>query len=499
MKMDKERLEGMIRRLGRLGLLAMLTLLLGVAPSGKVFAKKAYVKGKTVTGGVISASKIPVSYGGKFKKSGAKYKYVYPDGTKAVGWKKIGTKVYYFSSKGNTYKGKRKLGKYTYCFTKKGVLRTGWITVDGKKFYFRKNKNGAAAKGYTKIGSNYYYFDKNCVRITGWVYRKEQYIYFKTSGKQAFGWVTINNSRYYLDPDNGGARVTGKKTIDGRDYYFDSEGALVSVDRPDFASMDTTPSGGDSFYVDSSGNRLQRSTIKRLLQTAMKPVGSTMYVWGGGWSPAGTADTVTRSIGVHWQWKNYFDQQNASYNYKNMPSYNDNGLDCSGYVGWVIYNTFNRSSGHSGYVMGAEFQARTFANYGWGSYTPYYSVGDYRPGDIMSLAEGHVYIVLGPCSDGSVVLLHSSPNGVMISGTTTRSGSKDSEAIALSDRYMRYYYPAAYQKFNTTERHIWRDEEYLTSYSRMRWYLDGPSSMLSDPDGYASMSAAQVLRDLFGE
>ena len=498
--MDKARFKDVFRRIRKVSVLIVLAAIVLSAPAGAATVKKVkYVKGKTVQGAVVSNSKVPVSSGGKFKKVGTKYRYVYPDGTKAVGWKKINGKYYYFANNGNSYYGLKKLGTHFYYFSKKGERKTGWITVENKKYYFRKEKNGAAAKGRRKIGSNYYYFDRNCVRLTGWVCKKNKYYYYRTSGKQAMGWMVINAEKYYLDPDDKGARVTGKNTIDDRDYYFDSHGVLVSVDKPDFAHLDTSPDGGDSFYVDSTGHRLQRSTIKKLLQTAMKPVGSTMYVWGGGWTIAGTGNESTRTIGISELWKQYFDRQDSSYNYKNMPSYNSNGLDCSGYVGWVIYNTFNLSSGHASYVMGAEFQARTFANYGWGSYTPYYSVGDHRAGDVMSLAEGHVYIVLGPCSDGSIVLLHSSPNGVMISGTTTRSGSRSSEAIRLSDHYMRTYFPAAYQKFNTTERHIWRDQEYLTSYSRLRWYLDGPSSMLSDPDGYASMSAAQILKDLFCE
>ena len=45
-----------------------------------------------------------------------------------------------------------------------------------------------------------------------------------------------------------------------------------------------------------------------------------------------------------------------------------------------------------------------------------------KPGDI-GYNDGHTWIVLGQCSDKSVVIVHSTPQaGVQISGTTTPTG-----------------------------------------------------------------------------
>jgi hypothetical protein len=112
----------------------------------------------------------------------------------------------------------------------------------------------------------------------------------------------------------------------------------------------------------------------------------------------------------------------------------------------------------------------------------------------LSLSEGHVYIVVGQCSDGSVVLLHSSPPGVMITGTTTRSGDKNSEAIRLAKQYMKKYYPAFNSKFPDTS----RSASYLTNYAQMRWFVGKTTSLMSDPEGYRYKNAQQVLQDLFG-
>lgn len=238
------------------------------------------------------------------------------------------------------------------------------------------------------------------------------------------------------------------------------------------------------------------STIKSFLKTALQPVGSTMYIWGGGWNEAdtGAGDDATR-IGVNPQWNNFFKKQNSSYDYNNTRYQHGNGLDCSGYVGWTVYNILNTTSGKKGYVMKSKKFTSNFASRGWGTYVSRTSVNTYKAGDIMSSACsccGHVWIVLGSCSDGSVVLIHSSPSGVQINGTVTPSGSYDSEAITLATKYMKKYYPKWYKKFPNCSRGL----SYLSHYSQMHWDLSG-NKIMTDPDGYTQMSASEILKDLF--
>ena len=70
--------------------------------------------------------------------------------------------------------------------------------------------------------------------------------------------------------------------------------------------------------------------------------------------------------------------------------------------------------------------AKYYAGLGWGDYIPKRSVKDYKPGDILSSNCsdcGHVWISLGTCEDGSVVVLHSTSNGgVQLSGTVSDEG-----------------------------------------------------------------------------
>ncbi|MCD8076530.1 MAG: Ig-like domain-containing protein [Lachnospiraceae bacterium] len=234
------------------------------------------------------------------------------------------------------------------------------------------------------------------------------------------------------------------------------------------------------------------STLKTLLSTALEPVGSTMYIWGGGWNEADTgAGTEAVSVGVSAQWKTFFEQQTSSYDYRTTRYQIANGLDCSGYIGWCIYNILNTTDGNEGYVMKASQMAGNFAARGWGTYRSASSVTDYRAGDIMS-SSGHVWMVVGQCEDGSVVLLHSSPPGVRMCGTPTASGSTSSQAIQLATTYMKTWYPEWYSKYPSCS----VGTSYLTGYAQMRWDTSG-NSIMTDPDGYLDMSAAEILADLF--
>ena len=117
--------------------------------------------------------------------------------------------------------------------------------------------------------------------------------------------------------------------------------------------------------------------------------------------------------------------------------------------------------------------------------------------DIMSSSCsdcGHVWIVIGQCEDGSVVALHSSSNaGVQLSGTVTSDGNSKSQAAALVKKYMKQYYPGWCDKFKTKL----RDIKYLTHFCQMSWDVSG-NTIMTDPEGYQNLNAAQVLEDLLG-
>ncbi len=241
------------------------------------------------------------------------------------------------------------------------------------------------------------------------------------------------------------------------------------------------------------------STVKNFLQTALAPVGNTMYVWGGGWNKEDTAaGKEAKRTGLSKSWRTFAKNKKASYNYRNYHYQIHDGLDCSGYVGWCVYNVTNTKNNQKGYVYSASKQAKKFASLGYGRYRSAQKVKNYKAGDIMSSTCsccGHVWIVLGQCKDGSVVLVHASPPGVQINGTTTPNGKKNSQAYRLAKKYMKKYYPKWYKKYAKVS----RGATYLSHYGQMRWRTTGEDVVLSDPENYQKMSAEQVLKDLFDD
>ena len=412
------------------------------------------------------------------------YYYITADGKRLKNcWLKIGSKYYYLSKKkGYRLTGLRKINKKRYYFNSNGVRRTGWRTISGKRYYFRP-KYGYALTGKQTVKGQRYLFSAKGVMLMGWQEYDGKTYYLAGDGHMLTGLQTIDGETYYFSIKTG-ARIRKLVKVGDAIYYFQSDGRMLK--------NGFTP-GGRYCYKD--GKVLKKSTLKRLLQTAMQPVGQTLYVWGGGWGTDDVSsgiDAVT--IGVAPRWKEFFNMYGSSYDYTTTRYQTRDGLDCSGYVGWVLYNTFNTTSGNAGFVMLAENMAYTYSSYGWGSYSSAGSFNDFRAGDIMSLAAGHVYIVVGQCSDGSVVLLHSSPPGVMLTGTYSSSGSKLSVAAGLADKYMKKYFPEYYERYSEK---LIRDTSYLTGYSRMRWYLSG-KCLMSDPDGFADKNASQVLKNLLG-
>lgn len=226
----------------------------------------------------------------------------------------------------------------------------------------------------------------------------------------------------------------------------------------------------------------ENSTIEAFLQTALEPVGSTMYIWGGGWDEEDSAAGATSTqIGVSPQWKVFADAQDEAYDFKEYRYERENGLDCSGYVGWVVYNIFETTNGQAGYVEKSTDMAELYAQKGWGKFIEHPET--FLPGDIVSM-EGHVWISLGTCADGSVLLVHSSPPGVSVCGTQIKDG-ESSIAIQLATKFMEENFPEWQQKYpNRTV-----PSTYLENVSVMRWN----NKTMCDADIFQNFSGEEIV------
>ena len=243
--------------------------------------------------------------------------------------------------------------------------------------------------------------------------------------------------------------------------------------------------------INQTNQSNQTVTYERLLRIALLPVGSTMYVWGGGWNEADTGSGIEAvTIGVSPNWADFASLQDSSYDFNTTRYQIHNGLDCSGYLGWLIYNVLHSENGkeEDGYVSSASAMAQTLASdYQLGTFIPADSVETYQPGDIISMP-GHVWMSLGSMPDKSVLLVHSSPPGVRICGTYLPNGA-DSEAVILARSIMATHYPAWYRRYPECG----VNADYLTASSMMRW----DELILPDEEGLRHMTAKEVMDYLF--
>lgn len=237
-----------------------------------------------------------------------------------------------------------------------------------------------------------------------------------------------------------------------------------------------------------SGDDVDAISMEKFLHNAKMPLGSTLYVWGGGWNEADDgAGTEAVTLGPSPRWKSFYEENDASYDYHDTKYQIHDGLDCSGYLGWVVYNTFENENGKAGYVMSSTQMAETFAGKGWGTYTAASEVTDWKVGDVMSM-KGHVWIALGTCDDQSVLLLHASPPGVRLCGTLMEDGS-ESKAVELARKYTKANYPDWHGRYPS----YGVDRNYLSRSSQMRWNTETFSDALS----FQSMTPEELLGWMF--
>lgn len=260
-----------------------------------------------------------------------------------------------------------------------------------------------------------------------------------------------------------------------------------------------------------------QATLKKLIQTALQPVGTTLYVYGGGWNlqnTGGAAETVT--IGPAASWRRFFLSQNADYCYDGSYYPRDGwnrfhaaGLDCSGYLGWVIYNTLCTENGGKSYVTASTGMARELARQGLGTWKQSYgsTAREYAPGDVISL-QGHVWLSLGTCADESVLLVHATPSesitggrggGVQLSAIDPKQDiASDCEAYRLAAAYMQRHCPEWSRRYRAVLKpySVYTAVREGGAEGRFRW---DTIHTLTDPEEFGSLTPDRLLERLENE
>lgn len=106
---------------------------------------------------------------------------------------------------------------YKYEYDNGSYAKTGWLKIDGKTYYIKKD--GTRQTGWLKTKTAKYYFDKN-----GVMYKSK--------------WLTLKNgSKYYMQ--SNGKAATGVVKADDVTYKFASDGKCLGVNYRFILNKDT--------------------------------------------------------------------------------------------------------------------------------------------------------------------------------------------------------------------------------------------------------------------
>lgn len=136
-------------------------------------------------------------------------------------WKTVNGKRYYFKKNGAAACGVTRISGVRYVFSAKGVLqKKRFVTIDGKTYY--ANYQGRAVRGFRAVKGRTYCFNSKGVMRTGWYTKGGKTWYFsKKNGVMAVGFKRINGKKYYFDADGTLVKNAwvGERYIGDEGYY----------------------------------------------------------------------------------------------------------------------------------------------------------------------------------------------------------------------------------------------------------------------------------------
>ena len=174
--------------------------------------------------------------------------YANSDGKAYTGWLYLGGAWYWLEpdAGGAMATGLHECNGSLYWFNSSGAMATGWVLDDGTWYY--ATGSGALARGPVSVGGVPYCFDArtgamltgyqtdaqgvrryfgSCGPLNGWGLVDGSWYWF-ADGIASTGWLYTGGSWYWLDPDAGGAMVTGLHACNGSAYWFNSSGAMAT-------------------------------------------------------------------------------------------------------------------------------------------------------------------------------------------------------------------------------------------------------------------------------
>lgn len=167
------------------------------------------------------------AYAGWLFQSGAWY-WLEPDagGAMATGLHECNGSLYWFNASGAMATGWLLDGGTWYYATGSGALARGPVSVGGVPYCFDA-RTGAMLTGYQTDAQGVRRYFGSCGPLNGWGLVDGSWYWF-ANGIASTGWLYTGGAWYWLDPDAGGAMVTGLHVCNDSAYWFSASGAMAT-------------------------------------------------------------------------------------------------------------------------------------------------------------------------------------------------------------------------------------------------------------------------------
>ncbi len=117
-----------------------------------------------------------------------------------------------------------------YYFDGAGWMVTGWLKL-GNNWYYLNPGNGAMVTGWLQLGSTWYYMNgSGAMETDTWIgnsYVDANGVWDQSKTKAQAYWV-LNGDRWMLVQEDGTYAKKCWKTVDGKEYYLDENGYMVT-------------------------------------------------------------------------------------------------------------------------------------------------------------------------------------------------------------------------------------------------------------------------------
>ena len=148
-----------------------------------------------------------------------------------AGWIQSGNRWWYRHADGSyTTNGWEVINGAWYYFDGAGWMVTGWLKL-GNNWYYLNPGNGAMVTGWLQLGSTWYYMNgSGAMETDTWIgnsYVDANGVWDQSKTKAQAYWV-LNGDRWMLVQEDGTYAKKCWKTVDGKEYYLDENGYMVT-------------------------------------------------------------------------------------------------------------------------------------------------------------------------------------------------------------------------------------------------------------------------------